>query len=114
MPTTLDWACLWPRPQADSAARGRVQALLQALGAKEEEVEVQPLPDGDGPWLAGQRPNSSFEERGLDALVNLTHALLFRLTSTSLNGAEFDLKRWTPRFPTLCDRMCGRFSMVRT
>ncbi len=38
-----------------AAVRGRIQAFMGALGANEATgVTIEPLPDGDGPWLAGR------------------------------------------------------------
>jgi len=83
-----------------AAARGRVQALLQALGAKDEDVEVQPLPDGDGPWLAGRAAKVLVRGAWIGCFGELDPrvALSFDL-NVPLNGAEFDLEALDAALP---------------
>jgi len=83
-----------------AAARGRVQALLQALGAKQDDVEVQPLPDGDGPWLAGRAAKVLVRGTWIGCFGELDPrvALSFDL-NVPLNGAEFDLEALDAALP---------------
>lgn len=83
-----------------AAARGRMQALLQALGAKDEDVEIQPLPDGDGPWLAGRAAKVLVRGAWIGCFGELDPrvALSFDL-NVPLNGAEFDLEALDASLP---------------
>ena len=81
-----------------AAIRGRIQAFLRDLGAS--EYEVQPLPENEGPWLAG---------RAAKIIVNGIHigcfgeidphvAKRFEL-KVPMNGAEFCLHEITKALP---------------
>ncbi|DAC53013.1 MAG TPA: phenylalanine--tRNA ligase subunit beta [Candidatus Poseidoniaceae archaeon] len=81
-----------------AAIRGRIQAFLRDLGAT--EYEISPLPENEGPWLAG---------RAAKVVVNGNHigcfgeidphvAELFEL-NVPMNGAEFSLQEIAKSIP---------------
>ena len=73
-----------------AAIRGRIQAFLRDMGAS--EVEIEPLPDNEGPWLAGRAAKvlikgewvGCFGE--IDPSIGQTFELL-----VPMNAAEFDV-----------------------
>ncbi|MGB0700730.1 MAG: hypothetical protein ACPGO6_06975, partial [Candidatus Poseidoniaceae archaeon] len=81
-----------------ASIRGRIQAFLRDIGAS--SYEIQPLPDNDGPWLAG---------RAAKVIVNGNHigcfgeidphvAEHFEL-KVPMNGAEFCLQELANSIP---------------
>ena len=81
-----------------ASIRGRIQAFLRDIGAS--AYEIQPLPDNDGPWLAG---------RAAKVIVNGNHigcfgeidphvAEHFEL-KVPMNGAEFCLQELANSIP---------------
>ena len=74
-----------------AAIRGRVQAFLRDLGA--EQYEISPLPDNDGPWLAGRAAKVTVNGNhvGCFGEIDPHIAELFDL-NVPLNGAEFSVE----------------------
>jgi phenylalanyl-tRNA synthetase beta subunit len=63
-----------------AAVRGRVQAFMRDIGAREYSIEK--LPDGDGPWLQG---------RAAKVVINGTHVGCFGEIDPSISE-KFDLR----------------------
>jgi phenylalanyl-tRNA synthetase beta chain len=73
-----------------AAVRGRIQAFLRDLGA--QEYQISPLPDNDGPWLAGRAAKVSVSgiHVGFFGELDPKVAEQFEL-KVPLNGAEFSV-----------------------
>ena len=75
-----------------AASRGRVQALMQALGAKHDELEMVALPDNEGPWLAGRAAKILVGGMWVGCFGELDPRVAHAFDlNVPLNGAEFDL-----------------------
>ena len=81
-----------------SAVRGRIQALVQDLGASFDsaskfKAEVSPLPDNEGPWLAGRAAKLEINgiHVGCFGEIDPVISEVFEL-NVPLNGAEFDVE----------------------
>ena len=74
-----------------AAIRGRIQAFLRDIGAK--DVVIEALPDHEGPWLAGRAAKVLIDGEWvgcfgeIDPAISQTFELL-----VPLNGAEFDVE----------------------
>tara|TARA_B100001248_G_scaffold255068_1_gene234336 strand:+ start:971 stop:2716 length:1746 start_codon:yes stop_codon:yes gene_type:complete len=74
-----------------ASIRGRIQAFLRDIGA--ENVVIEPLPDNEGPWLAGRSAKVLLDGEWvgcfgeIDPSISQTFELL-----VPLNGAEFDVE----------------------
>lgn len=74
-----------------ASIRGRIQAFLRDIGA--ENVVIEPLPDNEGPWLAGRSAKILLDNEWvgcfgeIDPSISQTYELL-----VPLNGAEFDVE----------------------
>ena len=74
-----------------AAIRGRIQAFLRDIGAK--DVVIEALPDDEGPWLAGRAAKVLIDGEWvgcfgeIDPAISQTFELL-----VPLNGAEFDVE----------------------
>ena len=81
-----------------AAIRGRIQAFLRDLGAN--EYEVQPLPDNEGPWLAGRAAKIivSGNHIGCFGEIDPHVAEHFEL-KVPMNGAEFCLHEIAKAIP---------------
>ena len=73
-----------------AAIRGKIQAFLRDLGAKDHEIV--PLPDNEGPWLAGRAAKVSVNgiHIGCFGEIDPNVAEQFEL-KVPLNGAEFSV-----------------------
>ena len=73
-----------------AAVRGRIQAFLRDLGA--QEYQISPLPDNDGPWLAGRAAKVSVNGIHVGCFGELDPKVAeqFEL-KVPLNGAEFSV-----------------------
>ena len=73
-----------------AAVRGRIQAFLRDLGA--QEYQISPLPDNDGPWLAGRAAKVSVNGIHVGCFGELDPKIAeqFEL-KVPLNGAEFSV-----------------------
>ncbi|MEJ6530808.1 MAG: phenylalanine--tRNA ligase subunit beta [Euryarchaeota archaeon] len=73
-----------------AAVRGRVQAMLRDLGAKEYSIEA--LPNGEGPWLAGRSAKVIIGDTWVGCFGEIDPAVSneFEL-KVPINGAEFDV-----------------------
>ena len=73
-----------------AAIRGRIQAFLRDMGAS--QVEIEPLPDNEGPWLAGRAAKVLIKSEWVgcfgevDPSIGQTFELL-----VPMNAAEFDV-----------------------
>ena len=73
-----------------AAIRGRIQAFMRDMGAS--EVEIEPLPDNEGPWLAGRAAKVLIKGEWIgcfgeiDPSIGQTFELL-----VPMNAAEFDV-----------------------
>lgn len=81
-----------------SAVRGRIQALVQDLGASFDKnskfhASVSPLPDDEGPWLAGRAAKLEINgvHVGCFGEIDPNISEIFDL-NVPLNGAEFDVE----------------------
>ena len=74
-----------------AAIRGRVQAFLRDLGA--DQYDISPLPDNDGPWLAGRAAKVTVNGNHIGCFGEIDPhiAELFDL-NVPLNGAEFSVE----------------------
>ena len=74
-----------------AAIRGRVQAFLRDLGAN--QYYISPLPDNDGPWLAGRAAKVTVNGNHIGCFGEIDPhiAELFDL-NVPLNGAEFSVE----------------------
>jgi len=74
-----------------AAIRGRIQAFLRDIGAK--DVAIEALPEHEGPWLAGRAAKVLIDGEWvgcfgeIDPSISQTFELL-----VPLNGAEFDVE----------------------
>ena len=76
-----------------SAIRGRIQAFMGALGATENtNLAVEPLPDGEGPWLAGRAARVMVDGAWVGCFGEIDPHVsdAFEL-AVPLNAAEFDM-----------------------
>lgn len=73
-----------------AAVRGRIQAFLRDLGA--DQYEISPLPDGEGPWLAGRAAKIVVNGNHIGCFgeIDPVVAEQFEL-KVPMNGAEFSL-----------------------
>jgi phenylalanyl-tRNA synthetase beta chain len=73
-----------------AAVRGRVQAILRDLGAKEYSIEA--LPNGEGPWLAGRSAKVIIGDTWVGCFGEIDPSVSneFEL-KVPINGAEFDV-----------------------
>ena len=73
-----------------AAIRGRIQAFLRDMGA--ENVAIEPLPDNEGPWLAGRAAKVLIngEWVGCFGEIDPSIAQTFELL-VPMNAAEFDV-----------------------
>ena len=74
-----------------ASIRGRIQAFLRDIGA--ENVVIEPLPDNEGPWLAGRSAKILLggEWVGCFGEIDPSISQIFELL-VPLNGAEFDVE----------------------
>jgi len=73
-----------------AAIRGRIQALLNDLGATEYEIE--PLSGKMGPWLAGRCAKVVIKNVHVGCFGEMDPAVSHQYElSVPLNGAEFDI-----------------------
>ena len=80
-----------------AAVRGRIQAIMQDLGASFEAnsemvAEISALEDGEGPWLAGRAAKIEINgiHVGCFGEIDPSISEIFEL-NVPLNGAEFDV-----------------------
>ena len=76
-----------------AAVRGRIQAFMGALGATEaSKMTIEPLPDGEGPWLAGRAARVMIDGAwvGCFGEIDPHVADAFDL-AVPMNAAEFDM-----------------------
>lgn len=80
-----------------AAVRGRIQAIIQDLGASLETdsklfAEISPIKDGEGPWLAGRAAKVEINgiHVGCFGEIDPSVSEIFEL-NVPLNGAEFDV-----------------------
>jgi phenylalanyl-tRNA synthetase beta chain len=73
-----------------AAIRGRIQAFLRDMGA--EDVTIEPLPDNEGPWLAGRAAKVLIDGEwvGCFGEIDPSIAQTFELL-VPMNAAEFDV-----------------------
>jgi phenylalanyl-tRNA synthetase beta subunit len=73
-----------------AAIRGRIQAFLRDMGA--EGVAIEPLPDNEGPWLAGRAAKVLIDGEwvGCFGEIDPSIAQTFELL-VPMNAAEFDV-----------------------
>tara|TARA_S200000501_G_scaffold66199_1_gene57392 strand:- start:676 stop:2421 length:1746 start_codon:yes stop_codon:yes gene_type:complete len=74
-----------------ASIRGRIQAFLRDIGA--ENVVIEPLPDNEGPWLAGRSAKILLDGEwvGCFGEIDPSVSQIFELL-VPLNGAEFDVE----------------------
>lgn len=95
--TRLAFLCA-ERSGGFAAVRGRVQALLRDIGA--EKYEIMPLPDDEGPWLAGRAAKIlvSGSQVGCFGEIDPRVAEQFELR-VPLSGAEFSFDEISKAIP---------------
>jgi phenylalanyl-tRNA synthetase beta subunit len=73
-----------------AAVRGRIQAMLRDLGAKDYSIEA--LPDGEGPWLTGRSAKVMIGDTWVGCFGEIDPSVSneFEL-KVPINGAEFDV-----------------------
>ena len=74
-----------------ASIRGRIQAFLRDIGA--ENVVIEPLPDNEGPWLAGRSAKILLDGEWVGCFGEIDPSIsqIFELL-VPLNGAEFDVE----------------------
>ena len=74
-----------------ASIRGRIQAFLRDIGA--ENVVIEPLPDNEGPWLAGRSAKVLLDGEWVGCFGEIDPSIsqIFELL-VPLNGAEFDVE----------------------
>lgn len=74
-----------------ASIRGRIQAFLRDIGA--ENVAIEPLPDNEGPWLAGRSAKILLDGEWVGCFGEIDPSIsqIFELL-VPLNGAEFDVE----------------------
>jgi phenylalanyl-tRNA synthetase beta chain len=73
-----------------AAVRGRIQALCTDLGI--EDWHVQPMDDGDGPWLAGRGAKLVVQGRWVGCFGEIDpHVSTAFDLRVPLNGGELDI-----------------------
>ena len=74
-----------------ASIRGRIQAFLRDIGA--ENVVIEPLPDNEGPWLAGRSAKILLDGEWVGCFGEIAPSIsqIFELL-VPLNGAEFDVE----------------------
>ena len=74
-----------------ASIRGRIQAFLRDIGA--ENVVIEPLPDNEGPWLAGRSAKVLLDGDWVGCFGEIDPSIsqIFELL-VPLNGAEFDVE----------------------
>ena len=81
-----------------AAIRGRIQAFLRDLGAN--EYEVQPLPDNEGPWLAGRAAKIIVNGNHIGCFGEIDpHVAEHFELKVPMNGAEFCLHEIAKAIP---------------
>jgi phenylalanyl-tRNA synthetase beta chain len=81
-----------------AAIRGRIQAFLRDLGAN--EYEVQPLPDNEGPWLAGRAAKIIINGNHIGCFGEIDpHVAEHFELKVPMNGAEFCLHEIAKAIP---------------
>ena len=76
-----------------ASVRGRIQAFMGALGATEStNLVIEPLPDGEGPWLAGRAARVVINGTWVGCFGEIDPHVgdAFEL-AVPMNAAEFDL-----------------------
>ena len=81
-----------------AAVRGRIQAMLKDLGAKEYTIE--PIPEGEGPWLAGRSAKVLIGSTWVGCFGEIDPVVSneFEL-KVPINGAEFDVSLLNSKLP---------------
>lgn len=74
-----------------ASIRGRIQAFLRDIGA--QNVAIEPLPDNEGPWLAGRSAKILLDGEWVGCFGEIDPSIsqIFELL-VPLNGAEFDVE----------------------
>lgn len=84
-----------------AAIRGRIQAFMGALGATEAtNVQIEPLPDGEGPWLAGRAARVLVNGAWVGCFGEIDPHVgdAFEL-AVPMNAAEFDMNALDAALP---------------
>ena len=81
-----------------AAIRGRIQAFMRDIGAK--EYEISPLPDNEGPWLRGRAAKVVVDGTHIGCFGEIDPSIAehFEL-NVPLNGAEFSLEELAKAIP---------------